>query len=84
MKHVADYVDAGTPIIGMRTATHAFRIKGGKAYAKYSFNRGFPGSGFVLGCNRASFDRINKGSPQDQGQQNRRIQWVKAARMPFA
>ncbi|MDP6635937.1 MAG: hypothetical protein QGG42_13640, partial [Phycisphaerae bacterium] len=45
---------------------------------------GFPGLGFVLGYNRASFDRINKGFPQDQRQQNWRIQWVKAARMPFA
>ena len=38
MKHIVDYVDAGKPIIGMRTATHAFRIKGGKTYARYSFN----------------------------------------------
>ena len=45
---------------------------------------GFPGLGSALGYNRASFDRINKGFPQDQGQQNWRIQWVKAARMPFA
>ena len=37
MKHIADYVDAGKPIIGMRTSTHAFNIKGGKTYAKYSF-----------------------------------------------
>ena len=45
---------------------------------------GFPGLGFVLGYNGASFDCINKGFPQDQGQENWRIQWVKAARMPFA
>lgn len=37
MKHIVDYVDAGKPIIGMRTSTHAFNIKGGKTYAKYSF-----------------------------------------------
>ena len=24
MKHIAEYVDAGKPIIAMRTATHAF------------------------------------------------------------
>ncbi|MDP6634067.1 MAG: hypothetical protein QGG42_04170, partial [Phycisphaerae bacterium] len=52
--------------------------------AASNFNPGFPGLGFVLGYNRASFDRINKGFPQDQRQQNWRIQWVKAARMPFA
>ena len=38
MKHIVDYVESGKPIIGMRTATHAFNIKGGKKYASYSFN----------------------------------------------
>jgi hypothetical protein len=37
MKEVVDYVDSGRPIIGMRTATHAFSLKG-KTYAKYSWN----------------------------------------------
>jgi len=36
MKHIDAYVRAGRPIIGMRTATHAFKIKEGKTYAKYS------------------------------------------------
>ncbi|MDX1947252.1 MAG: ThuA domain-containing protein [Pirellulaceae bacterium] len=35
MKHVVDFVEAGKPIIGIRTATHAFNIKGGKTYSKY-------------------------------------------------
>jgi hypothetical protein len=34
MKHIVDYVESGRPIIGMRTATHAFRITAGKAYAR--------------------------------------------------
>src|SRR3954464_10507765 len=37
MKHVVDYVESGKPIIGLRTATHAFALGGGK-YAKYSWN----------------------------------------------
>ncbi len=37
MKHVVDYVESGRPIIGMRTATHAFNIEAGKTYARYSF-----------------------------------------------
>ena len=37
MKHIVDYVESGKPIIGMRTATHAFNIKS-KTYAKYSWN----------------------------------------------
>ena len=36
MKHIVDYVESGRPIIGMRTATHAFNIKAGKTYARYS------------------------------------------------
>src|SRR5262249_28261810 len=38
MKHLVDYVESGRPILGMRTATHAFNIKAGKKYAKYSYN----------------------------------------------
>jgi hypothetical protein len=37
MKRVADYVDSGRPIVGMRTATHAFNIKAGRAYSRYSW-----------------------------------------------
>src|SRR5918994_5512411 len=38
MKRVVDYVESGRPIIGMRTATHAFDVKGGKAFARYGWN----------------------------------------------
>jgi hypothetical protein len=38
MKEVVDYVESGRPVIGMRTATHAFDIKPSKTYAKYSWN----------------------------------------------
>jgi hypothetical protein len=37
MKEVVDYVESGRPIIGMRTATHAFQLKS-PTYAKYSSN----------------------------------------------
>jgi len=45
MKHIADYVDSGRPILGMRTATHAFNLKSSKTYAKYSSggNKEWPG-----------------------------------------
>jgi type 1 glutamine amidotransferase len=36
MKHVVDYVESGKPIVGMRTATHAFNLKS-KTYGKYSW-----------------------------------------------
>ena len=38
MKHIVDYVESGRPIIGLRTATHAFRIARGKTYERYSFD----------------------------------------------
>src|SRR5207248_2411757 len=38
MKHIVDYLEAGKPIMGLRTATHSFSIPRGKPYAKYSYN----------------------------------------------
>jgi type 1 glutamine amidotransferase len=44
MQHIVDYVDSGRPVVGIRTATHAFSIKGDKKFAKYSYNnREWPG-----------------------------------------
>src|SRR5262245_1078899 len=37
MKHIADYVDSGRPILGLRTATHAFDLKTSKTYGKYGW-----------------------------------------------
>ncbi len=37
MKHIVDYVDSGRPIIGLRTATHAFHFRKHKTYAYYDF-----------------------------------------------
>jgi type 1 glutamine amidotransferase len=38
MKHIVDYVESGRPIVAMRTATHAFDLKGSPTYARYSWN----------------------------------------------
>ncbi len=40
MKHIIDYTNAGGPVMGLRTATHAFNYTENKdsPYAKYSFN----------------------------------------------
>jgi Trehalose utilisation len=37
MKHIVHYVESGRPILGMRTATHAFDIKEGQPYARYGW-----------------------------------------------
>ena len=38
MKHIVDYVKSDRPIIGLRTATHAFDLKTSTTYAHYSWN----------------------------------------------
>jgi len=50
MKHIVDYVESGKPIVGMRTATHAFQLKSSPTFAKYNWDA--PDGGFgrrVLG-----------------------------------
>jgi hypothetical protein len=37
MKYVAEYLEAGKPVIGLRTATHAFNLKG-SSYSRYTWN----------------------------------------------
>ncbi len=37
MKHLVEYIESGRPIIGLRTATHAFNIPEGQSYSKYSW-----------------------------------------------
>ena len=46
MKHFVDYVNSGKPMVGLRTATHAFNYAKNRQspYARYSFNaRDWPG-----------------------------------------
>ncbi len=37
MRHVVDYVESGRPIIGMRTATHAFALPADSSFARYGW-----------------------------------------------
>src|SRR5256885_2605722 len=43
MKHVVDYVESGRPVVGMRTATHAFDLKASQTFARYTWNSKEPG-----------------------------------------
>ncbi|MBM3744782.1 MAG: ThuA domain-containing protein [Acidobacteria bacterium] len=38
MKHIVDYVESGRPMVGLRTATHAFDFKTYQTYRKYTWN----------------------------------------------
>ncbi len=52
MKHIVAYVESGKPIVGLRTATHAFRLREHKKYERYSFRNAKWKGGFgkqVLG-----------------------------------
>jgi hypothetical protein len=37
MQHIDDYLRAGKPVVGLRTATHAFNIPNDRAFARYSW-----------------------------------------------
>lgn len=50
MQHFDDYVKRGGPIVGLRTATHGFKIPGDRKYAKYS--NGFKGEEMKDGFGR--------------------------------
>lgn len=51
MQHIADYVDRGGPVVGFRTATHAFQIKrAGAGFSKYTWN--WKGADFAGGFGR--------------------------------
>ena len=46
MQHIVDYIDRGAPVLGLRTSTHAFRIKDGP-FAKYSWD--YKGADYLSG-----------------------------------
>eukprot|EP00752_Nemacystus_decipiens_P015018 g13374.t1 len=43
MQQIDGYLKTGKPVVGMRPATHAFKIPKGKTFHKYSFNSGVKG-----------------------------------------
>lgn len=50
MQHFVDYIDAGKPVIGLRTSTHAFQIPKDRKFAKYS--RDYAGEDYSKGFGR--------------------------------
>jgi hypothetical protein len=52
MKHVDDFLKAGKPVIGLRTATHAFNVANGKTYARYAYNYNGPEKEWKQGFGR--------------------------------
>lgn len=50
MQHFVDYLNRGGPIVGLRTATHGFKIPKDSPFAKYS--NGYPGDEYKDGFGR--------------------------------
>jgi putative membrane-bound dehydrogenase-like protein len=47
MKHLDDYLSRGGPVVGLRTATHAFKMGANDPFPKYSFD--YKGADYELG-----------------------------------
>ncbi|MEQ1828702.1 MAG: ThuA domain-containing protein, partial [Pirellula sp.] len=47
MKHLDEYLGRGGPVVGMRTATHAFKMNDNDPFSKYSYN--YKGTEYELG-----------------------------------
>lgn len=50
MQHIVDYVEAGKPILAMRTATHAFNIPKDRKFARYGWT--YAGDDYQQGFGR--------------------------------
>lgn len=50
MKHLVDYIEGGHPIIGLRTATHAFNLDDSSSFGKYSWR--YQGDDYQQGFGR--------------------------------
>ncbi|MFO1044084.1 MAG: PVC-type heme-binding CxxCH protein [Planctomycetaceae bacterium] len=71
MKHFDAYLNRGGPVVGLRTATHAFRIKADDPYAKYSYN--FKGADYDLGFGHQVLGQTWVGHYGTNHQQSTRI-----------
>jgi type 1 glutamine amidotransferase len=38
LKHIVKYIESGRPVIGMRTATHSFKLSASKDYQRYTWD----------------------------------------------
>lgn len=82
MRYLVDYIESGRPIIGIRTATHAFELTSNKTYARYSWNSTVPG--WVGGFGRRVLGTTWVAHHAEHGRQSTRGMFVKGqARNPI-
>lgn len=75
MRHFVAYLERGGPVVGLRTATHAFKIPAGSPYATYDFRH--PGPEWKNGFGRAVLGETWAGHHGRNHQQSTRIDIVK-------
>ena len=71
MKHFDDYLRRGGPVVGMRTATHAFKMNGADPFTKYSFD--YKGTDYELGFGHQVLGQTWVGHYGKNHQQSTRI-----------
>ncbi len=76
MKHIDAYLKRGGPVVGLRTATHGFKMKKDDPYAKYSFDSNV--SGYEKGFGHQVLGQTWVGHYGKNHQQSTRISIVDA------
>jgi mono/diheme cytochrome c family protein/glucose/arabinose dehydrogenase len=76
MKHFVAYLDRGGPVIGLRTATHAFKIPSTGEYKKYSYD--YKGDDYLAGFGHQVLGQSWVGHYGKNHQQSTRIDIVAA------
>lgn len=76
MKHLDAYLNRGGPVVGMRTATHAFQIPADKPFAKYDYRS--KDAGYELGFGHQVLGQTWVGHYGRNHQQSTRITIVDA------
>ncbi len=76
MKHFSDYLDRGGPVVGLRTATHAFKVPADAPNAKYSWD--YKGGDYESGFGHQVLGQTWVGHYGKNHQQSTRIVPVEA------
>jgi putative membrane-bound dehydrogenase-like protein len=76
MRHFDEYLKRGGPVVGLRTATHAFQIPGGQPFAKYDYRS--KESGYELGFGHQVLGQTWVGHYGRNHQQSTRITVIEA------
>lgn len=74
MQHFDAYLERGGPIVGLRTATHAFKIDGAEPFPKYSYD--YQGADYELGFGHQVLGQTWVGHYGRNHQQSTRITLV--------